>query len=173
MIICANVKYFFYFTLLLRLFSLLSTQNPPKTRDNHIPYLPFQKYGVTYGRAPIFSIGAPFNHTRRILSARIPDPAIVPTADKIPDQEAARQTITRDQPVLAIVPDKLVQLVTAPLVRQDKHPAPAIPEQTEGLVPEETPTNHALNKAPIAQQKAKRTSTNRKKRKKAPKAKLK
>lgn len=126
-----------------------------------------QKYGLSSACAK-FVYARSFNLTRRVLSARIQDPAAVPAAVRIP-------VPVPDQPAPATVPDN----PGLPAMAQEWHGRPdnpqdrEIPEQGVEAAPEVTPTGNVLKEAEDATPKAGRISTNRNPRKKTPKVKLK
>lgn len=109
-----------------------------------------------------------FNFTRRVLSARIQDPAAAPAADKIPAPVS-------DRPAPVTVLDN----PGLPAMAQERHGRPdslqdrEIPEQGEEAAPEVTPTGNARKEAEDATPRAERISINQSPRKKTPKVKLK
>ena len=116
-----------------------------------------------------------FNLTRRILSARIQDPATAPAAVRIPAPAPGRQAAAQDRPATPAVPDSPGPPGVAPArhARPDSPLAREAPEQAEDHAPEAGPTGRARREAGAATPRAGGISANRPPRKKTPKAKLK
>ena len=92
-----------------------------------------------------------FNFTRRVLSARIQDPAAAPAADKIPAP-------VPDRPAPVTVPDNpgLPAMAQERHGRSDSLQDREIPEQGEEAAPEVTPTGNARKEAEDATPRAER-----------------
>lgn len=90
-----------------------------------------------------------FNLTRRILSARIQDPATAPAAVRIPAPAPGRQAAAQDRPATPAVPDSPGPPGVAPArhARPDSPLAREAPEQAEDHAPEAGPTGRARREA--------------------------